>query len=158
MKKISIFVFCIMLIFSVSAWGASQDFKGTVNNITPIGETAWADYFSTSTIAGWAASPTGYIYYKKIGSMCFIKFKITGTSNADATSFTIPYANYNDFEGYFSAGNTVDNGTAATTPAAIRIAGNSATIVLYKDLSTANAWTTSGTKTIYGEFFYEVAP
>jgi len=118
----------------------------------------WTDYFASSTIVGWAASPTGAIWCKQVGSMMFVKFYITGTSNAQGTTFTLPVANNNDFDVYLPAGYTVNNGVASVNPGCIRPNKNYATVNLFRDITTGLAWTTSGIKTVHGEFFYEVKP
>ena len=134
----------------------TQDFKGTVNGVI-ISDTGWIDYFALSTIVGWAASPTGKIMYKKVGSLVFVKFSIIGTSNATNATFTVPYTIKGDMDTYLPAGYTKDNGVAQTAPGCIRPGINAATVYLYKDLTTSVAWTNSGDKRIDGEFFYEAA-
>lgn len=115
------------------------------------------DYFSTSTKTGWAASPTGNIWYKLIGTRCFIIGTISGTSNATSANFTIPYTPKNLTNGYimFYVRGT-DNGVQLATPAHGQLTPNNATVSLYKDQANT-AWTASGTKTVYFSFDYEIA-
>jgi len=120
-------------------------------------QTAWADYFSSSDIVGWAASPTGNIFYKKIGSLVMVKFFITGTSDATGASFTVPFAVKNDITITLSSGYNSDNSVAPGTPAGITLTANSDVITLTKDLTTVATWTAGGTKAVMGEFFYESA-
>lgn len=135
--------------------GAATNLDEAISMSAKATQTAWTDYFASSTIAGWAASPTGKIMYKKIGSMVFVKFYITGTSDAITASFTVPYTVNNDFTTYLPSGYNSDNSIASATPACIRVNANSTTIQLYKDLTIARLWTALGTKAVYGEFFYE---
>lgn len=117
---------------------------------------AWTNYFSTSTITGWSATPTGYIYYKKIGKTVFVIFSILGTSNSTGATFTVPYVIATVVQG-ITCGYTRDNGTATTTGGVISIVTNGSTITLYKDMSGLNSWTNSGTKEIIGQFWYEAS-
>lgn len=142
---------------------AATSKKVKITNIISSGgaatETDIADYLSTSTIVGFTGSVTGLIYYKKIGSLCFVNFYLTGTSNSASFTFTLPYTNKN------ITGNTVavpirvaDNGSVQTGAGLLFLAANSDTVTLGKTLTSGGGWTTSGTKTAYGQFFFEVEP
>jgi len=123
----------------------------------PAGEGVWSDYFATSTITGWAATPTGNIYIKKIGKTVFVSYSITGTSNLETTQFTVPYTSATGAV-YQTCGYTLDNGTATTTGGAIGIGSASSTVGLTKTMAdTATDWTASGTKTVKGILWYEAA-
>lgn len=135
---------------------AAQDFKGTVNGLTPIEETAWTDGFGVLGIAGWAAGATGNILYKKIGSLVFVKFFITGTSNDTVAVINLPFTGTADFDQYILAGLCKDNGTDLTAPSLMRIPGSVTQVLLYKNFA-FDAWTASGVKEIRGQFFYEAA-
>jgi len=117
----------------------------------PAEEGVWADYFATSTINGWAATPTGNIYTKKIGKTVFVAYTITGTSNSAVTNFTVPYAiiGFNQI----LLNRSIDNGGTAVT-GYVAVDTGASLIGFAKNLA-GNAWTTSGTKTINGQFFYE---
>ena len=117
---------------------------------------AWTDYFASSTIVGWAASPTGYIYTKKIGKTVFVQAYITGTSNSTAISFTLPYQSAAGTGCGAVCFNAVDNGTVLAVPCSGLIESGSSTFNLYKGLATGN-WTASGTKSVSIQFFYEIA-
>lgn len=113
-------------------------------------------YGATSTVAGWAATPTKNIWYRQRGKQVEVFFHITGTSNADTTTFTIPFTSYSSGAAFAQAtalGLTVDNG-ATIAAGASSLADNSATVTLLK--SAAAAWTTSGTKTASGQFIAEI--
>lgn len=118
----------------------------------PAGESVLVDYFATSTIVGWAATPTGNIMVKKIGKTVFVSYTITGTSNNATTTFTLPYTS-NATYGPVYVARSIDNGATAV-PAYASIAANSATASVRADLA-GNVHTASGTKTIHGQFFYE---
>ena len=116
----------------------------------------WTDYFSSSTIVGWSASPTGYIYTKKIGKTVFVDYYITGTSNSGTTTFTVPYTSASaGFDTLYIVVSAIDNG--GTRTAAIVAIGNSVVLVnLYKNAA-PDTFTASGTKTVQGQFWYESA-
>lgn len=117
---------------------------------------AWTDYGSTSTITGWAASPTANIWYKKLGSLVFVNFSISGTSNSTSSSFTLPYTSKNSTNAYVRGlGWGTDNGTDISGMA-FGLNYNDNTVNIFKD-ATTTAWTNSGTKVCRGQFWYEAA-
>ena len=118
--------------------------------LTAIG-TTWADYFSTSTIVGWAATPTGFIRYKKIGSIVFVKYNIDGTSNATNATFTVPYAIAGGTN--FGFGYAYDAGAVAEGIGIILITTGGSTITLKTPIN--SGWSATGNKNTQGEFFYE---
>ncbi len=142
------------------------DVNGTVNATAFIGngsqltgipqEIAWTDYTSQSTIVGWSSLTSKVIYTKKIGKTVFVSYKLSGTSNSAAASFTVPYTSSNTLQAMSSIGYTQDNGVILTTPGVIELSPNSAVVSSYKD-SAENPFTASGGKTIIGEFWYEAA-
>ena len=113
----------------------------------------WINYFGSSTVIGWSGTPgTAQIYYKKIGNLVFVEFNISGTSNLNTTSFTLPYtaaslAVRTTFvirdSGVYQAGNMAMQ------------AGSSQAIFRVGYGTTAANWTPSGTKQLHGQFFYE---
>ena len=121
----------------------------------PAEEGVWADYFATSTKTGWAASPTGQIYTKKIGKTVFVAFNITGTSDQTYATFTVPYTSSNTVANV-NVGYALNSGTGVTNGALILLPANDSIVTLYKGVD-AGAWTNSGTKAIQGQFFYESA-
>lgn len=114
----------------------------------------WTDYFLSSSIIGWT-SAAGQIYYKKLGKLVYVSFALSGTSNASGASFTLPY-NAANTTVYFGGCLTYaeDNGSVLTVAAAMRLPANSGTVSCYKDMGTTG-WTTSGTKTVWGSFWYQ---
>jgi hypothetical protein len=141
----------------ISNSAAIADTKlATISTAGKVAETAigvaWTDYFATSTIVGWEAGKTGHINIKKIGKTVFVNYYIGGTSNSATTTFTVPYTI--NIEQYHILKST-DNGGAGV--AGLGIAGNAGTtITLYKTLDSAT-WTTSGAKSVTGQFWYESA-
>lgn len=116
----------------------------------------WADYSATSTIVGWTSISSKAIYTKKIGKIVFVAFEITGTSNANSVTFTIPYTNNSVLISQGASGQCSDNSSNLTTPALIYLPANSAIVNMFKDFSGAT-WTTSGTKSVYGTFWFHSA-
>jgi len=127
---------------------------GTVGNDDIVADgdiytVAWTDYSGTSTIDGWSSYTTKEIEYKKIGDMVFVSFRIVGTSDETFATFTLPHAEA-------QSGNpintilTQDDSTWAI--GYISVGGSTATC--YQD-SASGGFTASGTKGIYGQFFYE---
>lgn len=118
-------------------------------------ETAWTDYSATSTIVGWASFTGKIIYTKKIGKTVFVQYYIAGTSNAATASFTVPYATGSAYSplGFSQSveGSTVLIGLS------IMAASGKVISITKAAAGTDNNWATSGSKGVYGQFFYEAA-
>lgn len=107
------------------------------------------DYFATSTIVGWAASPTGNIYIKKIGNMVFVNYYITGTSNSTSTSFTIPYT-------ISGTSYSISFNTTGGQGLGICSAGNGTNTITFPGPAWGDVtWPDTGTKTIQGQIFFK---
>jgi len=119
----------------------------------PAGEDVWTDYFATSTIVGWQAGKTGTIYVKKIGKTVFVSYAILGTSDSATTTFTLPYTGATG--NVYDLGMAWDNGGPYVVGKILLPAGD-AVVTLNKDVTGA-AFTNSGTKYVFGNFFYESA-
>lgn len=117
------------------------------------GAGTFTDYSATSTVSGWAATPTVSVFVFKIGRLVTVSFHITGTSNATTASFTVPDAVNATFTILVPCAVT-DNGASQAAAGRIRTATSSATINLDKALNASGGWTSSGTKTISGSFSY----
>lgn len=151
-----------VLIYCVPVNGAVSDFDGAMLvegssafafSDKPAGEGVWSDYFASSTIVGWAAGKTGTIYTKKIGKTVYCQFYITGTGDNAASTFTVPYtAVALDFHNLCYAVNAGGGAVAGRTT----VGASTATVTVQPTVAGA-AWTASGTRTITGQFFYEVA-
>lgn len=144
-------------------WLTSGDIEssgGSLIAADDIYTTQWTDYGGTSTIVGFALLPlpvVAYIWYKKVGKLVFVKFSLDGTSNAIATTFTLPYASVNSTgSATQTATQFVDNAAASATAGAATVAINSNVCTLYTDFA-AGAWTNANRKAINGQFFYEAA-
>lgn len=114
------------------------------------------NYFASSTIVGWAASPIGTIYTKKIGKTVFVLFHIEGTSNGNNATFTLPYTN-GAIRGDSVLSVCLDNSAnQCATVQSVYLAVSSVTVVVSLNGNSAG-WTASGNKLILGQFFYEAA-
>lgn len=110
------------------------------------------DYSATSTVTGWSSFTTKQIFYLKIGKLVWVEFNLAGTSNDTVAQFTLPYSR--------SGGVTeerlpfvviADNGAFQATPGTIRLTTN--LVRIHKD-GLLTAFTNTGTKTVFGQFFY----
>ena len=135
------------------AKGLKFDSSGNVTFGADVYNVAWTDYFATATKVGWEATPTGYIYYKKIGKTVYVNFMITGTSNHTVAYFTVPYTN-NTSAAANNIGYCLNNGTIDTAAGLIEMAANSDEIWVGRTFGTV-AWDASGTKTIKGQIWFE---
>jgi len=145
---------------AAGAIGGTTPAAGAFTTLTATGDiytNAWTDYSATSTVVGWSDFTAKIIYTKKIGKVVFVKFILSGTSNATGISFTLPYA-CEAVAGNVSVpmGYGIDNTEALTTPGRLSIVANTATVNCYKDMAGA-AWTNSGNKYVGGSFWYESA-
>ncbi len=117
---------------------------------------AWADYSASSTIVGWASFTTKQIYTKKIGKTVFVNFYLAGTSNATTITFTVPYTTPNVSNQFFvNLCTSEDNGVLSSTPGIVFTLSNSSTIDVFKDITSSNPWTNSGTKIVQGQLWYQ---
>jgi len=117
-------------------------------------EANWADYSTVSSVAGWAATPTVVVYTKKLGKTIFVSYNITGTSNANSATFSVPYTAAAAPAAQYGSGYAVNNGGTAAI-GLVAMTGGGTTIQTFKDMVGSNNWTTSGTKTVIGQFWYE---
>ena len=141
-----------------SAIGGTTPSTGAFTTLTATGNiytAAWADYSTTSTIVGWAATPSAKIYTKKIGKTVFVSYLITGTSNATGASFTVPYTSSNTVD-TMVCNRPINNGTETNIPGLTILGKNVTLVTLYLEIDDESySWTASGTKTVWGQFFYE---
>jgi len=113
----------------------------------------WTDYSATSTVSGWAATPTVKIFYKLVGRDVRVTVDITGTSNSTSTSFTLPYTNADVVQRGVIV--VTDNGTAQAGNFGMAI--SSSTVAVRVGYGTAGgSWTASGTKAIQLSFTYRM--
>lgn len=125
--------------------------NSVITEINILDPTDWIDYSATSTVVGWSSFTSKVIKYRIIGKQMFVIFSIDGTSNNAATTFTLPNnsLNFNQLSGRF-----VNNGTLTAGFSSIQTASN--IVTFYVSIS-STTWTASGTKTVSGQFFIEIA-
>ena len=129
-----------------------EQLAAAIKSLDMVTAIPWTDYSGTSTITGWTSYTEKVIDYLKIfGKLVFVHFRIAGESDSVATSFTVPFN-----EGH--TGNptntclTEDDGTRAIGFISI----NTGLATIYPTAATG-AWTNTGDKEIYGQFWYEIA-
>ncbi len=108
------------------------------------------DHASTSTIVGWSSYTEKVIEYKISCNLIFVNFRIAGTSNNSGARFSVPFASGQTGVPLFFC-RSVDNGGSAV--AAYGKFTDTTTATLYATAA-SGAWTTSGTKSVYGQFCY----
>lgn len=114
----------------------------------------WTDYSASANPLGWSGTPTVSVKYKKVGKLVFVHYKITGTSNATTATFDLPYSNGGGATLYASLATLADNGTYEAAGYTSMISASNR-VNCYRSAGTA--WTDSGTKAIYGSFWYEAS-
>jgi hypothetical protein len=122
--------------------------KSVADTLTALGIGGWTDYSSISTVVGWSSFTTKRIWYYILESITFVFFTLEGTSNSDATTFTVPYmSNSNNI---FSCTKVADDNP--------NLEGAYGSMTSGSNVVTLNGygadWTSSGTKRVSGQFFY----
>lgn len=125
--------------------------NSVITEINLLDPTDWIDYSSTSTVVGWSSFTTKIIRYRVIGKQVFVSVVLEGTSNSTSSTFTLPFQSKNI--GSLNMAYSTNNGVNVI--GTFDASANSSTCVLYQNLLTS--WTASGSKRIYGQFFYEIA-
>lgn len=113
------------------------------------------DHFSASAKVGWS-SPVGHIWVKKVGKKVDVNFSLSGQSNSPVTSFTVPFLTAADMLQGGILLDVVDNGVGVTTACRFYIGGGSSTVICNKSMY-GGSWTSSGSKTVQGNFSYNSA-
>jgi hypothetical protein len=115
-------------------------------------ELNWADHTQFASPVGFSSLTVSYFYYYKIGSLIVCNIGYDGTSNATSFTLSLPFSNtilHNSING-----RVTDNGSTPTdTGGRISFGNGTSTLTIYKDAN-ATAWTGSGNKVFYGQFFY----
>lgn len=139
-----------------SSPAATLDVNGSIKVATDIYTVARTDYFATSTKNGWSGTPTGYIYYKQIGKVVWVQFSITGTSNNNYVEFELPSSIApSAVNTIYGCAYVVNNSVISTTGGLISNPTISRYISISPNMSgNSSSWTSSGTKTVAGQFFY----
>lgn len=112
---------------------------------------AWVDYSATSTITGWSSFTTKALRYMYSGKLVFVSAHLAGTSDSTSTSFTLPAAATAAIA-YNVPARAQDNGGAFAWGLAT-LAASASTVNCYSTAA-GGAWTASGTKTAFVQFFY----
>ena len=112
----------------------------------------WADYSALSTIVGFSAFSTKFIYTKKVGKTVYVEFRLIGTGNATTMTFTLPYpAAVSSVRSLLAT----DAGTELPT-AMLAIFTGSQSVACYTTQAGAG-WTSSGVRAVQGGFNYQAA-
>jgi len=133
----------------------SVDSNGNVDAVD-FASTSFADITSSCALTGWSAV-SGKVLAKKIGKTAFVQWQLVGNSDATTCSIELPAGFRHatiDSWGLYKIIFTVDNSVEGVGVAAI--SSNSLVINMYHGLEFA-AWTSTGSKTVYGEIFFECA-
>lgn len=121
-----------------------------ITEINLLDPTGWVDYSATSTIVGWSSYTTKIIKYRIIGKQMFFIVSISGTSNSTTSSFTLPTNNMNQIVTSYCY--AINNGTVVNGQASISSNSN-----LTSFTQNFSPWLSSGTKSVYSQFFIEIA-
>lgn len=108
--------------------------------------------------SGWAATPTSEGRFSVVGRICNAFIYITGTSNSTSAGATLAIARANQAQAnstYYNAIRAADNGANLSTAVMSQLPRASATVSYFKDW-TGTGWTSSGTKTVWSNFTYEI--
>lgn len=107
------------------------------------------DYSSLATIVGWSSFTTKILKYTKIGKLVFVQYRLIGTSDNTATSFTVPFTT-----GVITYAPTIfmDNGGGLSFGSILINTSNN--IVNCYTGPAGTGWTASGEKRVQGQFFY----
>ena len=126
---------------------------GAVRQNIKIG--AWTNH--TATWTGFSANPTYVANYTVIGRLCIytVYCSADGTSNATATTISLPFTSANNGHQWVAPIQYVDNGVWGTSSGMARISANSAIADLYVNWG-FGGWTASGNKRVIFSIFYEI--
>lgn len=117
-----------------------------------VDQTAFTTF--TPTCTGFTGTPTTTGAYKQIGKILYIRMTVSGTSNADTFTITnLPVAASNTITQ--TVGIFLGSDSGINTSVTGSIAANTTTLTLQKGITTSGAWTNSGTKELFANFFYE---
>jgi hypothetical protein len=125
--------------------------NSVITEINLLDPTDWVDYSATSTVVGWTSLTTKIIRYRIIGKQVFVSVNLSGISNSTSSTFTLPFQNKNIEN--FAMAYAINNNSSII--GSFSIANNSSTCILYQNYT--STWAASGTKLLYGQFFYEIA-
>ena len=122
-------------------------------------DSAYTDYYSSSTITGWSSltATRRQIYYKKMGTIVSVIYHLEGTSNAITVSFTLLHNFITTDYMSFRSHNVwcYDNGSVDSSSGYIKIDSSTNVCEVYRG---SGSWTASGTKIVTGSFTYATTP
>jgi hypothetical protein len=131
----------------------TTNISATIIRATTIETESWIEFGATTTNVGWSPVSNSLVNYKRVGDIVFVSYYIDGTSNANTTSFTLPYTASNLYNVYLTLGRTDDDSVTLTTPGGIVITAGTGVVNCYRNTALAT-WKNSGVKTISGQFWY----
>jgi hypothetical protein len=133
--------------------GTLQDTALTFDSSTgDIYSVPLTSYHGSSEIIGWTTTTELRIFYKKVGRTVHVTFRIQGESNSNECSFTLPYQRTGGAYHFENMCHIRNNGTHAF--GLVRVL--STKVQFYRSASaTSTDWTTQGTKSIWGQIWYE---
>ena len=128
-----------------------EQLAAMIKSLDMVTSVPWTDYGGTSTINGWGSFTSNQILYKKIGKLVFVNFFIEGVSDDTVVNFTVPYTT----TGTCNVGLIIRRMDDSTTAVGLMTLSGSSNVVNCYIAVTGGAWTDSGNKKVYGQFFYE---
>lgn len=118
---------------------------------------AGIDYTSAAAVVGFSSLSTNSVRYSydPFTKVCHVIFTFIGTSDATVVKFELPFTSIGIVQDNLAVGCT-NNGFTSTTPGRINIVAGTSTCNVTRDRVTL-AWTASGTKIAFGQFFFIAA-
>ena len=138
----------------LSQFKTVEPLAAAIKSLDMVTAVPWTPYHDTSTIVGWTSYTVKEIWYKKIlGKLVFVQFDIGGTSDDTVATFTLPYSQQGDVR-LITPERTIDDSAIAI--GFYGLAASGSIVTCHPDMA-GSAWTNSGIKYVYGQFWYEVA-
>ncbi len=137
--------------YTLSNAAITDNYYGVADN--PIGFPSV--FNSAPSTSGWAATPTTtWAKFSISGAMCTFFIKITGTSNAQSTTCSLPVSAAGGMDFLQAPCFATDNGIldAALGRCIVSFAGGASTLQFYRS---AGAFATSGTKVVEAVYIYQ---
>jgi len=139
--------------FETNDTPSESNFVDLIDTLAELTDEGWKDYSTGSTVVGWSSYSNLEIYYREIGPIVFVQFDVIGTSNSTTTSFTVPYTHQSsiNLRGFIRSqdAGVYDIGYFYLTTSSL-------SVLFYKDAG-VGGWTSTGSKSIQGQFWYEKA-
>lgn len=107
------------------------------------------------TITGFSGSPSSNCKWLQTGNLVFCEIQISGTSNANTFTLTLPHTSVNGMTGSAEGmAAVVDNGIALTTPGRVFVLNTSNLLQVFTTLA-SGVFTNVGSKAARVNFVYE---